>query len=85
MNLKGKGWKILPLINMLSERSRTFIQSSSLFYWVTNKQAYGIFFDNTFRTFFDFVTRRRNVTVFGQKEGNELLFYPWSSNGGRCH
>jgi hypothetical protein len=35
MNLKGKGWKILPLINMLSERSRTFIQSSSLFYWVT--------------------------------------------------
>jgi 3-dehydroquinate synthase class II len=31
MNLKGKDWKILPLINMLSERSRTFIQSSSLF------------------------------------------------------
>jgi 3-dehydroquinate synthase class II len=32
MNLKGKDWKILPLINMFSERSRTFIQVVPLYY-----------------------------------------------------
>lgn len=39
-----------------------------------NKTAYGIFFDNTFRTFFDFGQERRNVTSFWA-EGGEMNYY----------
>jgi hypothetical protein len=31
-----------------------------------------------------FLSREEMLPVSGQKE-NELLFYLWSSNGGRCH
>jgi alpha-glucosidase len=55
MNLKGKDWKILPLINMLFRKIKNLYTSSPFI--LQNKQAYGIFFDNTFRTFFDFVTK----------------------------
>lgn len=37
-------------------------------------KAYGIFFDNTFRTFFDFCHERRNVTSFWA-EGGEMNYY----------
>jgi alpha-glucosidase len=37
-------------------------------------QAYGIFFDNTFRTNFDFCHERRNVTSFWA-EGGEMNYY----------
>ncbi len=36
--------------------------------------AYGIFFDNTFRTYFDFAHERRNVTSFWA-EGGEMNYY----------
>jgi alpha-glucosidase len=49
-------WKILRPINMLFKRSRTLVQSGSFYIGLQNKQSYGIFFDNTFRTYFDFVT-----------------------------
>lgn len=39
-----------------------------------HKEAYGIFFDNTFRTFFDFCHERRNVTSFWA-EGGEMNYY----------
>jgi len=39
-----------------------------------NKQAYGIFFDNTFRTSFDFSSERRSVTSFWA-EGGEMNYY----------
>ena len=39
-----------------------------------NKVSYGIFFDNTFRTFFDFCQERRNVTSFWA-EGGEMNYY----------
>ncbi|MDI1256631.1 MAG: glycoside hydrolase family 31 protein [Flavobacterium sp.] len=38
------------------------------------KGAYGIFFDNTFRTVFDFSAERRNVTSFWA-EGGEMNYY----------
>ena len=38
------------------------------------KIAYGIFFDNTFRTFFDFAQERSNVTSFWA-QGNEMNYY----------
>jgi alpha-glucosidase len=56
MNLKGKRLENLPLINMLSEDQEPYTYSSLLL-GLQNKQAYGIFFDNTFRTFFDFVMK----------------------------
>jgi len=37
-------------------------------------KAYGIFFDNTFRTFFDFCHERRNVTSYWA-EGGEMNYY----------
>ncbi|NER08968.1 alpha-glucosidase [Muriicola jejuensis] len=39
-----------------------------------NNIAYGIFFDNTFRTHFDFAHERRNVTSFWA-EGGEMNYY----------
>ncbi len=39
-----------------------------------HNKSYGIFFDNTFRTFFDFCSERRNVTSFWA-EGGEMNYY----------
>ncbi|MFM1888562.1 MAG: hypothetical protein RL501_849, partial [Bacteroidota bacterium] len=39
-----------------------------------NKMAYGIFFDNTFKTHFDFCHERRNVTSFWA-DGGEMNYY----------
>ncbi len=39
-----------------------------------NKKAYGIFFDNTFKSYFDFCQERRNVTSFWA-EGGEMNYY----------
>lgn len=39
-----------------------------------HNKAYGVFFDNTFRTFFDFCHERRNVTSFWA-EGGEMNYY----------
>lgn len=39
-----------------------------------NNKAYGIFFDNTFRSFFDFGSERKNVTSFWA-EGGEMNYY----------
>ena len=39
-----------------------------------HNKSYGIFFDNTFKTFFDFCHERRNVTSFWA-EGGEMNYY----------
>ena len=39
-----------------------------------NKQCYGIFFDNTFKTTFDFCHDRRNITSF-YADGGEMNYY----------
>ena len=39
-----------------------------------NGKGYGIFFDNTFRAFFDFASERRNVTSFWA-DGGEMNYY----------
>lgn len=41
---------------------------------ITDNKAYGIFFDNTFRTYFDFAFERRNVTSFWA-DGGEMDYY----------
>jgi alpha-glucosidase len=49
MNLKGKGWNFAT-DQYAFRKIKNLIQVVP-FLLVTNKQAYGIFFDNTFRTF----------------------------------
>ncbi|MCR9153327.1 MAG: TIM-barrel domain-containing protein [Croceimicrobium sp.] len=45
------------------------------FYYGLHKEGcYGIFFDNTYRTFFDFAKERKNVTSFWA-EGGEINYY----------
>jgi alpha-glucosidase len=45
------------------------------FYYGLHKEGcYGIFFDNTFKTFFDFASERNNVTSFWA-EGGEINYY----------
>ncbi len=45
------------------------------FYYGLHKEGcYGVFFDNTFRTFFDFASERNNVTSFWA-EGGEINYY----------
>ena len=45
------------------------------FYYGLHKNGvYGIFFDNSFRTFFDFASERKNVTSFWA-EGGEMNYY----------
>lgn len=39
-----------------------------------SKKAYGVFFDNTFKTFFDFCAERRNVASFWA-DGGEMNYY----------
>lgn len=45
-----------------------------LFYGLHHKVAYGIFFDNSFKTFFDFGCERKNVASFWA-QGGELNYY----------
>ncbi|MGB3590705.1 MAG: glycoside hydrolase family 31 protein [Nonlabens sp.] len=40
-----------------------------------NKQAYGIFFDNTFRSFFDFAQERHHVTSFWAQGGSMDYYF----------
>lgn len=41
---------------------------------LTNGKAYGVFFDNTFKSYFDFAHERRNVTSFWA-QGGEMNYY----------
>ncbi len=41
---------------------------------IQDNKAYGIFFDNTFKTHFDFAHERRNVTSFWA-QGGEMNYY----------
>lgn len=46
----------------------------NFFYGFHSNQAYGIFLDNTFKSFFDFASERRNVTSFWSA-GGEMNYY----------
>jgi alpha-glucosidase len=50
MNLKGKGWKKFATDQYAFQKDQEPLYKVVPFYWVANKQTYGIFFDNTFRT-----------------------------------
>jgi alpha-glucosidase len=75
MNLKGKRVENFATDQYAYQKDQEPLYKVVPFYiGLHNKQSYGIFFDNTFRTFFDFCQERRNVTSFWS-EGGEMNYY----------
>jgi alpha-glucosidase len=75
MNLKGKRLENFATDQYAFQKDQEPLYKVVPFYiGLQNKQAYGIFFDNTFRTFFDFCHERRNITSFWS-EGGEMNYY----------
>lgn len=75
LNLKGKRLENFATDQYAFQKEQEPLYKVVPFYiGLQNKKAYGIFFDNTFRTFFDFCHERRNVTSFWA-EGGEMNYY----------
>ncbi|MCW2118428.1 glycoside hydrolase family 31 protein [Flavobacterium sp. 7A] len=75
MNLKGKKLENFATDQYAFQKDQEPLYKVVPFYiGLQNKQAYGIFFDNTFKTNFDFCHDRRNVTNFSA-DGGEMNYY----------
>ena len=75
LNLKGKRVENWATDQYAFQKEQEPLYKVVPFYiGLHNKISYGIFFDNTFRTFFDFCHERRNVTSFWA-EGGEMNYY----------
>lgn len=75
INLKGKKFENWVTDSYAYERDTDPIYKAIPFYiGLHHKKAYGIFFDNTFRSFFDFAAERRNITSFWA-QGGEMNYY----------
>jgi alpha-glucosidase len=74
-NLKGKRFENWVTDSYAFGKDTDPIYKAIPFYiGLHTKKAYGIFFDNTFKTFFDFCQERRNVTSFWSM-GGEMNYY----------
>jgi alpha-glucosidase len=74
-NLKGKRFENWVTDSYAYGRDTDPIYKTIPFYTALhNKKSYGIFFDNTFRSFFDFSNERRNITSFWA-HGGEMNYY----------
>ncbi|MEP3837454.1 MAG: glycoside hydrolase family 31 protein [Algibacter sp.] len=74
-NLKGKRFENWVTDSYAYGRDTDPIYKTIPFYTALhNKKSYGIFFDNTFRSFFDFCNERRNITSFWA-QGGEMNYY----------
>ena len=75
INLKGKRFENWVTDSYAYTKETDPIYKAIPFYiGLNNKKAYGIFFDNSFRTVFDFCHERRNVTSFWA-QGGEMNYY----------
>jgi len=75
LNLKGKRYENWVTDSYAYGKDTDPIYKAIPFYTaLCNKRAYGIFFDNSFRTFFDFAHERRNVTSFWA-DGGDMNYY----------
>ncbi|MDU8887263.1 glycoside hydrolase family 31 protein [Yeosuana sp. MJ-SS3] len=75
LNLKGQRFQNWVTDSYAYGKNTDPIYKSIPFYTgLNNNKAYGIFFDNTFRTYFDFAQERRNVTSFWA-QGGEMNYY----------
>ncbi len=74
-NLKGKRFENWVTDEYAFGKDRDpLYKAVPFFIGLHNNNSYGIFFDNTFRTFFDFGHERRNVTSFWA-QGGEMNYY----------
>ncbi|WP_299675210.1 glycoside hydrolase family 31 protein [uncultured Tenacibaculum sp.] len=75
LNLKGKRIENWATDQYAFGKDQDPLYKSVPFYLgMYEERAYGIFFDNTFKTFFDFCHERRNVTSFWA-HGGEMNYY----------
>ncbi len=75
LNLKGKRFQNWVTDSYAYGRNTDPIYKAIPFYTgLHHNKAYGIFFDNTFRSYFDFAHERRNVTSFWA-QGGEMNYY----------
>lgn len=75
LNLKGKRLENWATDQYAFAKDQEPLYKSVPFYiGLKDKKAYGVFFDNTFRSFFDFSHERRNVTSFWA-DGGEMNYY----------
>ena len=75
LNLKGKRFENWVTDSYAYGKGTDPIYKAIPFFTgLYNKKAYGIFFDNTFRSYFDFSHERRNVTSFWA-QGGEMNYY----------
>lgn len=74
-NLKGKRFENWVTDSYAYGKQTDPIYKTIPFYTGLHKgKSYGIFFDNTFRSYFDFAQERRNVTSFWA-QGGEMNYY----------
>ncbi|XCF06446.1 glycoside hydrolase family 31 protein [Tamlana crocina] len=74
-NLKGKRFENWVTDSYAYGRDTDPIYKTIPFYTALhNKKSYGIFFDNTFRSYFDFCSERRNISSFWA-HGGEMNYY----------
>ncbi|SDB42076.1 alpha-glucosidase [Flavobacteriaceae bacterium MAR_2010_188] len=75
LNLKGKRYQNWVTDSYAYGKDTDPIYKAIPFYTsLVDGKAYGVFFDNTFRTYFDFASERRNVTSFWA-QGGEMDYY----------
>ncbi|MFA5298440.1 MAG: glycoside hydrolase family 31 protein, partial [Lutibacter sp.] len=75
LNLKGKRFENWVTDSYAFDKDTDPIYKAIPFYTgLHHGKAYGIFFDNTFHSFFDFCQERRNVTSFWA-QGGEMNYY----------
>ncbi|MFD0994104.1 glycoside hydrolase family 31 protein [Tenacibaculum geojense] len=75
LNLKGKRLENWATDQYAYGKDQDPLYKSIPFYiGMHEERAYGIFFDNTFKTYFDFCHERRNVTSFWA-QGGEMNYY----------
>ncbi len=74
-NLRGKRFENWATDSYAFGRNTDPIYKTIPFYiGLHHKKSYGIFFDNSFRSFFDFCSERRHVTSFWA-QGGEMNYY----------
>jgi alpha-glucosidase len=74
-NMKGKRFENWATDSYAFGKNTDPIYKAIPFYTaIQNNKSYGIFFDNTFKTYFDFAHERRNVTSFWA-QGGEMNYY----------
>jgi len=75
LNLKGKRYENWVTDSYAYGKHTDPLYKAIPFYTgIHHNKAYGIFFDNTFRSYFDFAHERRNVTSFWA-QGGEMNYY----------